>query len=280
MNRRISLLILLIVTAGACGKSSEDAAAGHLRNGDVFLEQKDYANAVIEYSNAVKQDKASGIARFKLAEALVGAGRDGAALAEYVRAADLLPDDPKAQLKAAGALLLTGQFEDARSRAQRVVDREPSNIEALVLLGSATAGMKNLPDAIAKLEEALKFDPGNALTYANLATLQLATGAKATAKATFEKAVQVDPRSVLAWLSLAQFLLATGEIAQARAGAEVCLGDRSNRQAHESRVGGGLLGVGTGAAGGVASQELGGQRWRCRIATRAGGFLHHAASRR
>ena len=47
------------------------------------------------------------------------------ASAEYVRAADLLPDDRTAQLAAAKALLATGQFEDARTRAERIVQRHP-----------------------------------------------------------------------------------------------------------------------------------------------------------
>ena len=53
----------------------------------------EYAEAIIEYRNARALDPTSGEARMKLAEAFMQAGDFGNALQEFVRAADLLPDD-------------------------------------------------------------------------------------------------------------------------------------------------------------------------------------------
>ena len=57
----------------------------------------------------------NGCARQKLARAYRELGATELAWVEFVRAADLLPDDAGAQLDAAEALLVTGQFEDAKA---------------------------------------------------------------------------------------------------------------------------------------------------------------------
>ena len=62
-----------------------------------------------------------GEARLKLAEAYLKDDQLPRALAEAVRAADLLPDNRDAQLQAATLLLATAQFEDAKDRLTRLL---------------------------------------------------------------------------------------------------------------------------------------------------------------
>ena len=47
-------------------------------------------------------------------------------LQEFLRAADLMPENDDAQINAARFLLLAGQFEDAKARARRVLDSKPA----------------------------------------------------------------------------------------------------------------------------------------------------------
>ncbi len=76
-----------------------------------------------------------------------------AAYREFIRAADLLPQNNDAQIKAATFLMLAGQFEDARTRILPVVDRDPTNVEAQLILGNALAGLKDLDGAVKEIEE-------------------------------------------------------------------------------------------------------------------------------
>ena len=46
---------------------------------------------------------------------------------EYVRAADLLPDNVDAQLKAGALLLLSNQYAEAKTRAETVLRLSPRN---------------------------------------------------------------------------------------------------------------------------------------------------------
>ena len=168
-----------------------------------IFEQKKYAEAIVEYRNAVRVDPRFGEARQKLADAYGFAGNAQAAFAEQIRAADLLPDNLDAQLKASAYLLLARQFEDAKTRVQRVLARDPRNTQGLLILGNALAGLRDLDGAIAQIEQAISIDPSNAGSYASLAGLKLADGERDQARAAYEKAVEVDPKSVPARLALA-----------------------------------------------------------------------------
>ena len=68
------------------------------------VEQKKYAEAVVEYRNAIQQDPKFGMARYKLAETYMQLNQPAEAFREYMRAADLLPDNVEAQVKAARML--------------------------------------------------------------------------------------------------------------------------------------------------------------------------------
>jgi tetratricopeptide (TPR) repeat protein len=162
-------------------------------NGDRFVEAGRPQEALIEYRNAVDRDELWGEARFKLAEAYAATGQFEQAYREYVRAADLLPNDMTVQLKAATYLLLVGQYDDARSRAQRVLATDAKNVDALILLGNASSRLNDLEGAVAQISEAIELEPGRSETYTNLAMVRLAQGQRDQAQAAFENAVQINP---------------------------------------------------------------------------------------
>ena len=78
--------------------------------------------AVLEYRNAVEKDPMFAPARVKLGDAYLRQGNIAGALAELVRAADLLPNDTDAQLKAGSLLYAAGrpkkQWPARRRRSQ------------------------------------------------------------------------------------------------------------------------------------------------------------------
>ena len=209
--RRAALGCLCIALPLLIGCSQEAAKRRHLENGTQYLDAGRLADAIIEFRSAVDRDELWGEARFKLAEAYAANGDAERAYREYVRAADLLPDDTTAQLKAATYLLVVGQYEDARTRVQRVVERDPGNVEALIVLGNALAGLRDLEGAVAQINEAIDLEPGRSRSYTNLAMLRVAQGQREQAQRAFEKAVESDPQSVAAVLALANFQWSVGE---------------------------------------------------------------------
>src|SRR5690606_13072206 len=140
------------------------------------MAEKKYAEAILEYRNAIKQDGKFAEARMKLADAYVATGDNRNALREAVRAADLLTDSVDAQLRAGTLLLAAGQYADARARAVAALEKEPKNPQALVMLGSALAAIKDLDGAIKYVQEAVDQAPHLTLTYENLGALYALKG--------------------------------------------------------------------------------------------------------
>src|SRR5688572_18598462 len=153
---RLSVSLVLacsaLVGAAGCSKDPEVAKREYVASGDQYVEQKKYAEAVVEYRNAIQQDPKFGPARYKLAETYLKLNQPSDAYREFVRAADLMPDDTAAQLSAARMLLAGGRFLDAQTRAERVLAKDPKNVTAHLVKATALAGMKNFDQAVEQVE--------------------------------------------------------------------------------------------------------------------------------
>jgi tetratricopeptide (TPR) repeat protein len=140
----LALLPLMVVSGIAgCSRDPEKAKRAYVASGEKYVAQKKYAEAAIEFRNAVAIDPRFGEARFKLAAALEAGGDALGALGEYVRAADLMPTDPKVQLAAGQRLLIAGKYPEARARASAILQRDPKDVTGLILMGNALAGLKD-----------------------------------------------------------------------------------------------------------------------------------------
>lgn len=211
----LALASALALSLSACSKDPEVAKREFLQSGDGYVKQEKYAEAIIEYRNAVQQDPRFAEARQKLAEAYLKVGDAANAYREFIRAADLLPDDPVAQVKAGEFLLLARQFEDAMTRAEQALARKPDYVEAQILKANALAGLNKLDDALTEVEEAIRTDPDRSASYASLGAMRMVRGDRAQAEAAFLKAVTTDPTSIVARLALANFYWAASRQADA-----------------------------------------------------------------
>ncbi len=197
-----------VVAAAVAGCSR--SARSYLERGDARLKEGKIDAAVLEYRNAVAKDAMFAPARLKLAEAYLRQGNGAGALAESVRAADLLPKDIDAQLKAGALLLAARQAGDAKDRADKALAINPKSVDALVLRANALAGLTDLDGALKEMQQALSLEPRSSL-QTNLGVIQAARGNLPEAEAAFRQAVAADPKSVTAEVALGQFLWGTGK---------------------------------------------------------------------
>ena len=200
-----AIALMLVLAAGACSRDPQSLKARHLARGDEYAAQKKFAEAAIEYRNAVQAVPQDGDVRIKLADALWEAGELGKGAAEYVRAADLLETRDDVQVKAGNLLLSGGRFDDAKVRAEKALKVKPESVEAHILLANSLAGLKNIEAAVAEIEEAIRLDPGRSGSYSDLGTFETARGRHDDAEKAFQKAVSLDKKSALAHLALANF---------------------------------------------------------------------------
>ena len=247
-HRTFIVVLALTVLSTACS-NNEEKKRSYREKGDAAFASKQYSEAALEYRNLLKLDPLAGDARAKLAETYEKSGDGGNAGREYVRAADLLPNDAAIQLKAATYLLAWRQFEDARTRAARAVQIDPRNAEAHIMLGNAIAGMKDYAGALKEIEDAISLSPGASDAYTNKASLLAAQGRQADALANFQKAVEIDPKSVSAQLALASYYWNTGSTQEAEAAIGRAIGiDPGNAQANRAMA---LLYLSTGRQAGA-----------------------------
>jgi len=217
VSRTIAVALAVSLAAAACRKDPEFAKKEYLKSGNRYMESGKIAEAIVQYRNAVQQDPRFGEARLKLAEAYIKKGDAQRAYGEYIRAADLMPNDPKLQVQAGTLLLMRGRFEDAKTRARMALAKDPKNVQAALLMGNAMAGLKDFEGAIKELEEAAQLDPGAAGAYTSLGMIHLQQGSRPEAEAAFRHAVEIAPNNATAHLALAQYLLGTGALKNAEA---------------------------------------------------------------
>ena len=217
--RNAAIIFVMALVFSACGNGGNVTARrdDHLKRGDQFLANKQAKEAIIEYLSAVQLDKLHGPAHQKLGEAYLQGQNPEKAFAEFVRAADLLPNDLSAQLRAGQILLIAGRYDDARGRAEKVLAVDSKNIEALVLKGNALAGLKDMAGALSQAEAAISAEPGRSSGFEYLGALQSVHGDPKQAEASFKRAVALDPKSVSARLSLANLYWSTKRTTEAEA---------------------------------------------------------------
>jgi tetratricopeptide (TPR) repeat protein len=219
----------------SCKADPEKAKRQFLARADAYAAQHKYAEAVVEYKNALNEDPKFAEAHLKLGDTYLQLPDLTNARQEYVLAADLLPNDAEIQVKAGATLQAAGFYEDARARAVRALDKDPKNLKAHILLGNALAGLGDFDEAIASAQEAISLDPKESQSYANLGYIQMARGRAAEAEAAFKKAVDLGPKSADAHLALARFYWSAGRLDQSRAAFQALIAiDPMNHRANRA----------------------------------------------
>jgi tetratricopeptide (TPR) repeat protein len=186
-----------------------------MASGDAYFKAKEYYDAAIQYSNVIRIDNQDANAHFALAKSFEAINSTKNALVEYVRAADLAPDNSEMQIRAARFLVNGNYLTEAKNRMRAVLKRDPKNIDALIVLGTALAGLSNADDAVAVLDRAVHVDPERAGSYTTLGVMQIAHGELALAEQAFTTAVTLAPTSADAYINLGTYYRTTNRLADA-----------------------------------------------------------------
>jgi tetratricopeptide (TPR) repeat protein len=184
-------------------------------SGNRYFDRGQYAEAIIEYRNAIEIDPRFGQARKRLAESYERTGNVRGVLEETIRAADLLPTDVPVQLSAGNLLLAARKPEEALARAEAALKTQPDSIDALVLRGNALTGLSSFDDALKAIEQAIRLDPDRGATYSDLGQVELAKGRLEQAEAAFLKAVELSPKATRSHLALGNFYWSIGRTSDA-----------------------------------------------------------------
>jgi tetratricopeptide (TPR) repeat protein len=200
--RRLLVPLFAIAALSGCHRDPLAQALQHISKGDGYFKEQKYPEAILEYKIAVSYVDISTLAHFKLADAYVKSGDVRKAFPEYIKAADLAPDDENVQIKAGNMLLLAGRFQDAKNRARAVLQKNPKSVPGMLLLGNSLAGLKDYENAADVGRKAIDLDPERSGTYRNLGVMELVRGNASSAEQEFKRALELDPKSISACLAL------------------------------------------------------------------------------
>lgn len=217
-NRWLLLLVCLLgglVASSGCSRDPEHRKRAYFDSAQRYMTEQKYAEAIVEFRNAVQIDPAFGEAHEGLSNAFAARGDAAGSIRELIRAADLLPLREDIQLRAGTVLLLAGRYDDARVRAGKALAANPKSIPAQILDANALAGLKDFEKALAEIDQAIALDPVRSSSFSALGAVQIARGRSAEAEQAFRRAVELDGRSVDAHLALGNFLWVSGRPAEA-----------------------------------------------------------------
>jgi Tfp pilus assembly protein PilF len=204
------IAILVVVAAAACFTDPSVKKQTFLESGDRYFKEGQYRHAVIEYRNAIAIDARFGQARSQLAETYVRLGEPSNALSEYVRAADLLPNDFDLQIKAGAYQLAARQADQALVRADAALKLRPKDIDAHILRANALSGRGAADLALEAIGQAVALDPNRAPTFTNKGLIEMAHGRNAEAEGSLKKAIALAPQAVEPHLALGQHYWSLG----------------------------------------------------------------------
>src|SRR5579862_4767795 len=159
----IAIALLAIVSASCRNRAT--TRQQYIDSGDRYVKQNKYAEAVIEYRNAIAKDPRYGPVRTKLADLYWANNDPTGAAAEYLKAAELMPEDTEAQLKRMKMLLLAKRLDEVREESEKLLEKDPKNVAAHLLHANAMAGLKQYGHALAEIRQAILLDPTNSGEY-------------------------------------------------------------------------------------------------------------------
>jgi Tfp pilus assembly protein PilF len=146
------------------GAGFQGAAQGALKEGNAFLEQRDFERAIASLDDAIRLDPDAAAAYGLRAFANWNKGNVDAAIRDYGAAIERDPSNVANRLNRAIALNRKGEHQAAIEDLDRVIAAEPANANARNSRCWAHGVLAHLDEALADCNEALKLRPDDADT--------------------------------------------------------------------------------------------------------------------
>jgi tetratricopeptide (TPR) repeat protein len=151
----LSITIFLLISA--CSKSPDEKRADYLMSAEKYAAQNKYAEAAIQYQNALKIAPDDATTNIKLGELQLILQKPGDAFGSFMKASKIDPKNIKAHSNLATIYLLARKFDEATKEVNIILAIDPSNTHAkeilaqsLYLSGKKVEALNMLKDLIDK----------------------------------------------------------------------------------------------------------------------------------
>jgi tetratricopeptide (TPR) repeat protein len=211
MHLRINCRILAIASLSAsvlmcsCARNPEVAKAKYLAEGQTYMKQGRFGDAIVEFRNALRQDPRFADGYYQLAQAHLAEHDWRAAFLSLQRAIELDPTDLDARLDRGRLLLDAHQFTKAEDDANYILEKQPDDRGAYQLLGAALIEEERPDKALAALGKLAALNQNDAALYVNMALVEVTLHRWANAEQHLKDALAMDPAFVQAYMDLVNF---------------------------------------------------------------------------
>lgn len=167
MNHRKWLVLIPIVLLAltACTRDPKVRAQRYINNGNKFFDKGDFKGASIMYRGALKEDRRSGEAWYRLALTDLKLFAYGDAFKALLNTVDLQPNNIDAKAKLAQLYLLSAiqnqnaqhkadDLNNAKDLADKLLQQDANSFEAHNLLGQIALIQQDLPAALSAFDAA------------------------------------------------------------------------------------------------------------------------------
>lgn len=199
-------LIALALASGlgvGCSRSSAERRDTYFQKGKKYFQEKKYADAAIEFQNAVKIDPHFAQGYYYLGLTRKESGDLQAAFHAFSKETEIDPKQTPGRLELANLYLMGNQPEEARRIAGEILTREPGNFSALLIVAQSYLGQKKYTQALKEFEKLKAMRPKDAPIYLSIGIAQLGNGNTSEAGKNFRKAIELAPASAEGYRDLA-----------------------------------------------------------------------------
>lgn len=219
----LPLFVVLIAAfiLGAC-TTPEKAKAQHVARGQVFLKDKKFQEAVLEFRSALQIDDKLGDAHWGLSNAYEGLQRYQEAFDEMRQTVELDPNNLDVRVKLGNYYLVAAKdspaaVSEAERLAKQILEKDPNHIEGHILMGSVLFAQEKKQEALAELNRAVDLNPQRVESYLSLARFYIQTNDITGAEKIYQRAISVGSGSAMAHYEYGKFLVGAQRLDQAEA---------------------------------------------------------------
>jgi tetratricopeptide (TPR) repeat protein len=218
MRTRATILLsslLILSLAVGCSRDPEKAKRRYLESGQRFVQQQKYAEAQIQFKNALKIDPRYVDAFYELGKAQLAMRQGQDALKSYTQALSLAPKRDDIRLDLAKLYIGGTLPKEAEQEINTVLEHNPNNPLAHQILGTALVGQEKYREGLESFNKCTSLDPKNSACYVSAALAHIVLKEYPQGQELLTKALAIDPNSLQAYRTLANFYVMERDLAKA-----------------------------------------------------------------
>ncbi len=199
MEQRLRICVVIFISLSllisGCSKSPEEKRAAYLKSAESYVAQEKFAEASIQYQNALQIAPDDVKTLVSLGEVELKRMRADEAYKAFAKAANIDPKNTKAHEYLASMLLLAKKYDRAEKEASTILQYEPQNKNAKEILAQALFQTGKKQEAVRIMEELLNSPKPDEATIVNAAQMYMGTDRTDSALALVTKGSALYPSS-------------------------------------------------------------------------------------